>query len=61
MTKVGSGNDSYDHSVIPVKTGIQELYIQDSRLRGNDKIECGNDKSKSRVLLASSIYLLRNC
>ncbi|MDX2049757.1 MAG: hypothetical protein SFT93_01060 [Rickettsiaceae bacterium] len=30
--------------VIPVKTGIQELYILDSRLRGNDKKGDGNDK-----------------
>ncbi|MDX2050366.1 MAG: hypothetical protein SFT93_04270 [Rickettsiaceae bacterium] len=31
-------------NVIPSKEGIQELYILDSRLRGNDKKGCGNDK-----------------
>ncbi|MDX2049686.1 MAG: hypothetical protein SFT93_00695 [Rickettsiaceae bacterium] len=33
-------------SVIPSKEGIQELYTLDSRLRGNDKIGCGNDNSE---------------
>ncbi|MDX2050175.1 MAG: hypothetical protein SFT93_03245, partial [Rickettsiaceae bacterium] len=56
------GNDSDDHSVISrrkrgsrkhvihVKTGIQELYILDSRLSENDKSCSGNDSYDHSVI-----------